>query len=1126
VVVQADAEENRLTRIASLSGVGTDIPEFIDKIYPFPAVIDDNNEQKWLGDIVGEDNAAFPEVKLVNDLIDSLVKIQNDSSRDTYSEYLRNQLYIQKLSWIPNNILDLNHDYFNLNETTVGATLPDEVSNSILNRINTFTNVSRHILTPNGNVQNPKILKQNAFLDSYYMYEVLENNQALRDYLYGIGEDDFVNTILNSTNNPTVNGQSVESINPIIISDVERDLFNSIETKQRNLSTEFEKYDINYQQFNSKRQIHSKILPNLYRYKDLTDRGWDKDITAKIKSFYKTGTGEILKDNESTTNSALAFCPDLRFIEGEKINVFEKNLTITANNNIGISNNNISIFDEPLYNAANRYGKTLLMLSTFGITNNMTEYFNSIRPYLESGIYYVPKFTLLYFGGLLYEKQQRLLSNNLIINTKELLVDYGLINESETEFLTFSQLFINYLISYFTSWADENFIDLVGELSDYTYYANINNSVGIFENDPEFPLYEEAYKKIYLRVSEVIKLGIVYPQGIFVAPEYTDNTSALESYLITWINNYKTLYKDNQDEVETATVKSNVLVDKDIKIAVYEDLKSLYDKWIAYSSNKTYNNCGFINNRLDATKREKNLIDFFHFIDRTWNQIGEGENAAVINPRSVLTLTNQINMNLYSYFGKILTDSEFLFLVMPNFVNFQSLTDVKEMFEPVTTLENKSSGASFIAMYIGGNSKLLNIENYEYVNDGFNMTVEDIPSSFSSRTYPTRYADLELEKNKYNLICFKVQFGDQNQSIFKNIQVGMDEHRASNEYLRTLSEAFDKGSSVKRFYKGVDIYNLFQLRSYNCTVNALGNVMIQPYQYFQLNSVPFFNGAYLIINVQHNIKANHIETTFTGYRMPRYVYPIVNQITSYIKISTEEVYDDFIDTATVTVPEEDSNGFDPQIDNIDFPSDFTDRFLFTLASGVAFILSDNITSIAELDRRLENVFSSNVNNMSNYGLNGAYCYAFVKNILYDIGIAQTPFFGVNAWDCFADLPTNNMKYFDLSFSPANTIQRSPYETVIDDDLALVFGYFPNSNYKSVSIDAIRNGAADTKIKQLTLLNRTTDFSFNPITHVGIYYKGGFYDLVNGRIRLNPTTSFIPISYWPLKKLIEQKILIT
>jgi hypothetical protein len=75
-----------------------------------------------------------------------------------------------------------------------------------------------------------------------------------------------------------------------------------------------------------------------------------------------------------------------------------------------------------------------------------------------------------------------------------------------------------------------------------------------------------------------------------------------------------------------------------------------------------------------------------------------------------------------------------------------------------------------------------------------------------------------------------------------------------------------QGTENNRNISGQNIYNVYSVRSYKAEVEMLGNAMIQPMMHFQLN-IPMFHGGYLITRVKHNIKPNHMTTSFTGVRV-------------------------------------------------------------------------------------------------------------------------------------------------------------------------------------------------------------------------------------------------------------------
>jgi hypothetical protein len=80
--------------------------------------------------------------------------------------------------------------------------------------------------------------------------------------------------------------------------------------------------------------------------------------------------------------------------------------------------------------------------------------------------------------------------------------------------------------------------------------------------------------------------------------------------------------------------------------------------------------------------------------------------------------------------------------------------------------------------------------------------------------------------------------------------------------------------------QNVGLYNLYNQRSYPCTVISLGNAMIQPTMYFNLRHVPMFNGPYMIQEVTHTITPGSFQTQFNGIRQAVFDYP---QIDKYLQ---------------------------------------------------------------------------------------------------------------------------------------------------------------------------------------------------------------------------------------------------
>ena len=211
--------------------------------------------------------------------------------------------------------------------------------------------------------------------------------------------------------------------------------------------------------------------------------------------------------------------------------------------------------------------------------------------------------------------------------------------------------------------------------------------------------------------------------------------------------------------------------------------------------------------------------------------------------------------------SKILRDSNFLFQILPNYINFKDVFEVQQMFTPIVNISDENdgtgSGPAYVCIYVGGISEHLDIEEdnkYYFPNDGYSFTEGDsIPE------------DIIPDKNN-NLVAFRVAFGSENQTIFKNVSLSQQEHRETAEYFRVLAETVDKRGEHNEVIKVMILLQLFKTRSYSCKIDALGCMNIQPLMYFDLQNVPFFNGAYLITGVNHNITANHMTTSFTGLK--------------------------------------------------------------------------------------------------------------------------------------------------------------------------------------------------------------------------------------------------------------------
>ena len=339
--------------------------------------------------------------------------------------------------------------------------------------------------------------------------------------------------------------------------------------------------------------------------------------------------------------------------------------------------------------------------------------------------------------------------------------------------------------------------------------------------------------------------------------------------------------------------------DDDIRLSVYRSFKVLYDKWISASNGDELGKQRFFN----PIGPDRLLIDHFSFVDRINNDIGD---RALVDLDVVLDLFNNTTNSIFGVSSDVCDKSNFNFFPLASYVDLTAGINkyaqdnnlgkddvISRMFTPLYEQDTFSQkvknmgGPHFLAQYVGGNSQELD------------LSIQREDSRCLTSVQLSKGAKLEKEGDGFNLqddnnpltegdvVGFKVAFGSQRQSHFQGLNLDQAEYKATQESLIAsdmLANQAKDGGSGGFVAKSQSLYPIFLNRSYSCTVEGLGNMMIQPLQYFQLENVPMFYGAYLIREVKHNIRPHHMKTTFTGDRVPRAVVPIVEDFISTFKL--------------------------------------------------------------------------------------------------------------------------------------------------------------------------------------------------------------------------------------------------
>jgi hypothetical protein len=123
-----------------------------------------------------------------------------------------------------------------------------------------------------------------------------------------------------------------------------------------------------------------------------------------------------------------------------------------------------------------------------------------------------------------------------------------------------------------------------------------------------------------------------------------------------------------------------------------------------------------------------------------------------------------------------------------------------------------------------------------------------------------------------------VDFGPQNQQIFKQIDIGQDVGKPTAESLEMLNQMANQSRNRTSASQSVSLYNIYRNRSYKCSIDMLGCALIQPTMYFNLRHIPMFSGPYMITNVSHRISENGFDTSIEGQRQPFYSIPAIDSL--------------------------------------------------------------------------------------------------------------------------------------------------------------------------------------------------------------------------------------------------------
>jgi len=312
---------------------------------------------------------------------------------------------------------------------------------------------------------------------------------------------------------------------------------------------------------------------------------------------------------------------------------------------------------------------------------------------------------------------------------------------------------------------------------------------------------------------------------------------------------------------------------------LWDLFKNLNDTWIA-----------------GADIKNKTLFEDVLLFDRASRDIGQKVLIDIFKIKDLIE-TGLVKNSMYNLISTILQENNFTVMPLPSFTNFYNVQDAVKnpVPKPEGTLEFANSfwGTFLNVDYRNSSPKILCYYNTKpsahlAMNDNADYRYRD--DAFDLR----RASDnplLENQLNKKNwdksnkIVGFNVDVSLQNQQIFENISLNQDAGQPTAESLEMINQMANQSRNRGVATQSVSLYNLYRNRSYTCSIDMMGNALMQPMMYFNLRNVPMFSGPYMITKVTHTIGEGDFKTSITGTRQPFYSLPKIDNFIQSLSVN-------------------------------------------------------------------------------------------------------------------------------------------------------------------------------------------------------------------------------------------------
>lgn len=439
----------------------------------------------------------------------------------------------------------------------------------------------------------------------------------------------------------------------------------------------------------------------------------------------------------------------------------------------------------------------------------------------------------------------------------------------------------------------------------FAYHSDISaNKCGMFcmfnEKDKEYQdIFKDLYLGSYIVVDSCYRRMSKSTSSVTASDTITVSDSIINSYLSGFVAASKDIINKGSVSVgdDNLMVSKETYKNRDLSLAIYYYLKNVWDKWLVVSPRNAFDVDNFF---------AKNFVFADSFYRNTYHLLA-------INCSKLLSAWDELadNGSIFNFLSRICSDHGCIFLPVPDYVGFNGetmehdITMMEDLFRPLTynSMEIPSNNNKFVVMYTHSPSKTCSNDNgykidsydiWSHTNNDFTKEANVLFKSTNSNLF-NRQADMATREG-YNVPSFGVSFGRQNNHIFKNLDITMENPVMTEQSIKAQWQIALKGSTSANSvcFIGQDTFNVFSNYSYSVTVEMLGNAQICPLMYFQLFNVPLWKGTYMIYKVTHNMTPGNMTTTFVGMKMSKFQQPYNSSFFTKINFLGENNVDDSI----------------------------------------------------------------------------------------------------------------------------------------------------------------------------------------------------------------------------------------